>query len=127
LSEFYSHTLGYQLGRGDVFSPWALYPSLKALQIVIEVAVVGVCGLVAFVPRRRRSLIEVCALAAAVTLAVQLPAKHWFYYYIVWFLPFALVAMLGERPDETDEDVGTTSAALPIAAPVERELVPTAV
>jgi hypothetical protein len=35
-----------------------------------------------------------CALAGAVTIAIQLPALHWFYYYILWFLPFALVAML---------------------------------
>ena len=33
-----------------------------------------------------------CALAGAVAIAVQLPATHWFYYYIMWFLPFALVA-----------------------------------
>ena len=26
------------------------------------------------------------------TIAVQLTAGHWFYFYVVWFLPFALVA-----------------------------------
>jgi hypothetical protein len=37
----------------------------------------------------------VAALAAAVIIAVQLPALHWFYLYIVWFLPLVLVAVLG--------------------------------
>ena len=33
----------------------------------------------------------------AVTIAVQLTAAHWFYFYVVWFLPFALVGEL-RRP-----------------------------
>ena len=35
------------------------------------------------------------ALGAAVLIALQLTATHWFYLYIVWFLPFVLVACLG--------------------------------
>ena len=37
---------------------------------------------------------QICALAAAVTIAVQLPAIHWFYYYVIWFAPFLFVAQL---------------------------------
>jgi hypothetical protein len=37
----------------------------------------------------------VAALAAALSIAIQLPAVHWFYLYIVWFLPLALIAVLG--------------------------------
>jgi len=37
----------------------------------------------------------VAALGAAVLVALQLAAAHWFYLYIVWFLPFVLVALLG--------------------------------
>ena len=37
---------------------------------------------------------QIAALAAAVTIAVQLTAGHWFYFYVVWFLPFVLVATL---------------------------------
>ena len=44
--------------------------------------------------RRRRS--QLAALAAAVTIALQLTATHWFYFYVVWFLPFALVASFSE-------------------------------
>ncbi len=123
LSEFYNHTLGFQLTRSDSFSPWGLHPSLAVVKTVLEVAAVLLCAAVAFVPRRRRSLVEVCALGAAITIAVQLPAEHWFYYYVVWFLPFALVAVLGaeSRAAVTDD---THAAAVPEAA---RERVPVAV
>jgi len=59
---------------------------------------------VAFVPRRR-SFVQVSALAAMLTIAVQLPAIHWFYYYIVWFMPFVLVAVLvAPRPSAPERD-----------------------
>jgi hypothetical protein len=105
LSEFYHHTIGFQLGRSDVFSLWGLHPSLRVLKTTVIVGVVALCAMLAFVPRTR-SLPQVCALAGAVTIAVQLPALHWFYYFIVWFMPFVLVALLapadsglGEAPD----------------------------
>ena len=49
---------------------------------------------VAFVPRTR-DLRQVAALGAAVLIALQLTATYWFYFYIVWFAPLALVAMFG--------------------------------
>jgi hypothetical protein len=121
LSEFYNHTLGFQLTRSDVFSPWALHPSLDPVKLALEVGALALCAIVAFVPRRR-SLTEVCALAAAITIAVQLPAVHWFYYFIVWFMPFVLVALLAHGEDdggveeEPDAVVETLSAAAPIPA-----------
>jgi hypothetical protein len=97
LSYFWQRTVGFQLTRLDVFSPWALHPGLHPVQVALEVGAVLLAALVAFVPRER-GLVRICALAGAVTLAIQLPATHWFYYYILWFLPFALVPMLvGER------------------------------
>jgi len=96
LTQFYDHTIGYQLTRLDVFSPWALHPGLAPVKTALEVLALLLAAAVAFVPRRR-SLTQVCALAAAVTIAVQLPAIHWFYYYVIWFMPFVLVALLGPR------------------------------
>jgi hypothetical protein len=93
LSEFYNHTIGFQLSRSDVFSAWALHPSLGSLKTAIEAGALALCAIVAFIPRRR-SMTQVCALAGALTIAVELPAEHWFYYFIVWFLPFVLVALL---------------------------------
>jgi hypothetical protein len=63
------------------------------VQLALEVFAVVLALAVAFVPRDR-SLVRTCALGGAVTIAVQLPAMHWFYYYVMWFLPFALVAFL---------------------------------
>ena len=100
LGYFWQRTLGFQLTRADVFSPWQLHPSLHPLQILIEVLAVGLVAVVAFLPRRR-TLVQVAALAGAVTIAVQMPANHWYYYYIMWFLPFAVVALMGlERAAE---------------------------
>ena len=41
-------------------------------------------------------MLQVAALAAAIVVAVQLGATHWFYFYVVWFLPAYLAVALGE-------------------------------
>jgi len=110
LSYFWQRTIGFQIHRFDVFSPWALHASLRPIQTALEVAAVLFALAVAFFPRKR-SLVQACALAGAVTIAVQLPATHWFYYYIMWFLPFAVVGFVmapamarqpAEEPVEVD-------------------------
>ncbi len=108
LAYFWKRTLDFQMTRPDVLSPWALHPGLHPLQIAIEVLAVLLAAAVAFVPRER-SLTQLAALAGAVTIAIQLPAVHWFYYYILWFLPFMLVALLvpgrSAPPSTRDEHV----------------------
>jgi Glycosyltransferase family 87 len=93
LGYFWQRTLGFQLTRLDVFSPWALHPGLGVVKIALEVLAVLLAGGLAFVSKER-SLAQMAALAGALTIAIQLPAVHWFYYYILWFLPFLLVALL---------------------------------
>jgi hypothetical protein len=93
--EFYDRTFGYQATRGSPFSVWGLAPSLDFLQPVVRAAAAGLAVAVAFWPRFKTPL-QIAALAAAVTIAIQLTATHWFYFYVVWFLPFALVASFGE-------------------------------
>jgi Glycosyltransferase family 87 len=108
LKEFWDHTIGYQLTRSDIFSIWALHPGLAPIKIAVEAGAVFLAVAVAFRPRGRRTPAQVAALAAAVIIAVQLPALHWFYLYIVWFLPLVLVAVLGvgaptaEEPEPID-------------------------
>ncbi len=51
-------------------------------------------------------------------IAVQLPALHWFYLYIVWFLPLVLVAVLGAggagcRRARGDRSVGAVEPGEP--------------
>ena len=55
-------------------------------------AAAGLALLVALVPRRV-DLRQTAALGAGVLIAVQLAATHWFYLYVVWFVPFVLVAL----------------------------------
>ena len=96
LRDFYDRTLGYQATRGSPFSVWGQAPSLDFLQPVARVAAVTLALGLALWPRFR-SPIQVAALAAAATIAIQLTATHWFYFYVVWFLPFVLVAAFASQ------------------------------
>jgi len=91
LRELYDRTLGYQATRSSPFSVWGQAPSLDFLQGAVRIAVVGLALGVALWPRFKTP-VQVAALAGAVTIALQLTAGHWFYFYVVWFLPFVLVA-----------------------------------
>ena len=97
LHELYDRTIGFQLGRFDVYSVWGLHPSLGWLKTIVEVAAVALAIVVAWVARGR-PLAAIAALACALTVAVQLPAEHWFYNYLVWIAPFAFVALLAREP-----------------------------
>ena len=108
LRELYDRTVGYQAGRGSPFSIWGQAESLGWLQTAVKLLAAGLALLVAFVPRRRDAR-QVAALGAAVLVALQLGVSHWFYLYVVWFLPFVLITVLGAprakppRPDEADD------------------------
>ena len=119
-SYFWQRTIHYQLVRLDVFSPWALHPTLHPIQLVLEVLAAGLVLAVAVVPRER-SLIRTCTLAAAVTLAIQIPATHWYYYYILWFLPFVLVGMLARLAVEPVAVTQATRAEPTAAGPEPRQ------
>jgi Glycosyltransferase family 87 len=93
LRELYDTTIGFQLGRGSPFSLWALHPSLDWLQTALQLGAAGLAVALAFVPRRRDAR-QVVALAAAVMIAVQLPATHWFYFYLAWIAPLVLAATM---------------------------------
>jgi uncharacterized membrane protein len=103
LGTFYDRTIKSQLDRTSPFSVWGQDSSLEWLQTAVKVFAVGLALAVAFIPRRR-SLTAIAALAAAVILAVELTAEHWFYLYIPWFFP-ALIAALAS--------VGETEIRLP--------------
>jgi hypothetical protein len=94
LGTFYDRTLGFQAGRGSPFSVWGLY-GVPGRNLALAAAL-GLAVVVAFVPRRRDP-VGVAALGAAALIALQLALEHWFYLYLVWFLPLALVALLSGR------------------------------
>ena len=97
LHQLYERTLGFQLTRSDLYSIWGLHPSLGWLKTIVQITAVMLSIGVAFVARRR-SLAAISALACAVTIALQLGAEHWFYNYLVWIAPLALVALLAREP-----------------------------
>ena len=88
-------------------------PTLDWLQTVVKVAAVGLALLVAFVPRRAGER-QVAALGAAVLIALQLPVTHWFYLYVVWFVPFVLVAFGAIGPTGRHEQLADRRGA-PVA------------
>jgi hypothetical protein len=100
LARFWDRTLGFQAERSSPFSIWGLYGGLDAVQAALTIAAAALALAVAFFPRERDE-VTVAALGAAVLIALQLTVTHWFYLYLVWFLPLLLVALLarpGIRP-----------------------------
>jgi hypothetical protein len=109
LETFWNRTIAFQLGRDSPFSIWgwgkyhaAGIPDLASLQTVVQVVTIVLAGVVAAVPREKGPL-ELAALTAAVLLGVQLSLTHWFYLYLPWMLPFALLAVLAPRTRPADE------------------------
>ena len=97
LSTVYDRTIAYQAGRDSPFSIWGQAPSLEPLRIAILAATAALSLALAFVPRRK-SLVQVAALGAALLIALQLTMQHWFYLYVVWFYPLLLVALAALSP-----------------------------
>jgi hypothetical protein len=121
---FYSQTIGFQFGRSSPFSIWGQNPSLDWLLTIVKLGAAALCVAVAFVPRQRTTA-QVAALGAAVLVASQLIAIHWFYLYIDWFMPFALVALFSEyrtRRDGVRRDEPASVETAPLTEP-RRELV----
>ncbi len=96
LAVFWERTAGSQAGRESPFSIWG-QADLEALHTAVKLAAVALALAVALVPRERTPA-QIGALGAAVMISVQLTAEHWFYLYIVWFLPLLLLA-IAFRPE----------------------------
>jgi len=99
---FWRDTISYQAGRSSPFSIWGLWGGLGTEQHLVQGATVALAIAVMVVPRRR-GLIEVAALGAAILIALQLGAGYWLYSYIVWFFPFVVVALFGSFPSELEQ------------------------
>lgn len=98
LRTFWDHTIAFQRNRRAPFSIWGLYGGLDTVQTAVQLGAVLLAIAVAFVPRRR-TLVQVAALGAAVLIALQLGVTYWFYLYVVWFFPLVIVALLGRYGD----------------------------
>jgi hypothetical protein len=92
LHELYDRTLGFQIDRESPFSIWGQEPSLNWLHVLVELGAVNFAAVLLIAPARKTAT-QVAALAAAVLIALQLAAVHWFYLYVVWFAPLVFVAL----------------------------------
>jgi hypothetical protein len=116
LGTFWDRTLGYQAGRDSPFSIWGQVPGLEPLRVALLVAVVALALALAVWPRRK-SLVQVAALGAALIIALELTATHWFYLYIVWFFPLLLVALCVEGDSGRPLDRPTLNRREPASEP----------
>lgn len=111
LRELWNCTLGFQLSRQPDFSFWGAVPSLAWTQKLVEVVSLAIIAALALA-RVPRTLPRAAALSAATLVATQLPAGHWFYFYIMWFLPLVLVALFVPH---------ATAAAAAVGEPVRED------
>jgi hypothetical protein len=96
LRSFWDASIAFQAQRGSPFSIWGLYEGawLDTVQLAVQIVAVAGALALALVPRRR-DLVGLAALSAAILIALQLGVTHWFYLYIPWFFPLVMIALLG--------------------------------
>jgi hypothetical protein len=97
LGTVWERTIDYQAQRDSPFSLWGQVGGLEPLRVFILAVTAGLAVTFAFWPRQK-TLPQVAALGAALLIALQLTAQHWFYLYIVWFFPLLLVAAAVSDP-----------------------------
>ena len=97
LSPFWHDTVSYQASRPAPFSVWGLWGGLGAVQRLVQGATIALGLVAAFYPRRR-GVVEVAALAAAIIILLQMSITYWFYLYIPWFFPLVVIALFGSAP-----------------------------
>ena len=94
--ELYDRTIGYQAGRPSPFSVWGQVEGLDWLQTRREGRRRGARPAGGVRPRRRDAR-QVAALGAAVLIVLELTMTHWFYLYVVWFVPFVFAGRSAAR------------------------------
>ena len=100
---FGERTFGFQLDRDSPFSLWGWGSTTRpGCRTCTSGSRCCRCSssrapvAVAFVPRRK-SILQLAALTAAVLIGFELALTHWFYLYIPWFFPFVAFALLYRR------------------------------
>jgi hypothetical protein len=113
LHTIYERTFAYQANRGSPFSVWGLYGGLGGWQEAVQIGAVLLAVALAVIPRRA-DVVGLAAACAAVIIAAQLGIDHWFYLYIPWFFPLALIALLGRfgPPEQRKHDLRTAPGLL---------------
>jgi len=75
-----------------------LHPfGLKLAVQLMVLLLISVVALYIWIEGKEIGTVRFAALAGAVMIALQLTVNYWFYTYIVWFLPLALIAILSSH------------------------------
>lgn len=109
VKEFWDATIGFQLHRDAPSSLWGLWPALKSLQYVIQACALGLAVASFWLPRER-TVERLAATGAALLIAAQLSTVYWYYFYVVWFLPYLLVALFSTSYAGSVRNSGSSSA-----------------
>jgi hypothetical protein len=101
LATTWERTIESQLDRTSPFSIWGQVSWLQPLQTLLMIGTVAFASALALIPRKR-TLVQISALSAAVIIATQITLEHWFYLYIAWFFG-ALIAAVAADTAEDEE------------------------
>lgn len=93
IGTFLDRSIRWQLGRPSPFSIWGQHPGLATAQRLGQYVLIGLALLSYFWPLRKNAT-QVAAGSAALIVGFQILLTHWFYLYIPWFFPLALIALL---------------------------------
>lgn len=94
LGIFWERSIEWQLGRDSPFSIWGQHPDILGVpQKVAQFVLIGLAIGAYFWPPRK-SLFNLAATSAALLIGFQLVQTHWFYLYIPWFFPMAMIAFV---------------------------------
>ncbi|MEK7816831.1 MAG: glycosyltransferase family 87 protein [Actinomycetota bacterium] len=91
---FLERSIKWQAGRDSPFSIWGQYPERLADVQRVGQYVLAALAVGAYFWPPRKNLIQVAAASAALIVGFQIMQTHWFYLYIPWFFPLALIALL---------------------------------
>ena len=94
---FWQRTIMWQIGRDSPFSIWGQYPErLAGAQRIGQYLLLALSVGSYFWPLRK-NMMQVAAISATLILGFQIVQTHWFYLYIPWFFPLALIALITAR------------------------------
>jgi hypothetical protein len=109
LATTWDRTIQSQLDRSSPFSIWGQVSWLQPLQTALMIGTVGLASALALVPRKR-TLVQISALSAAVIIATQITLEHWFYPYIAWFFGMLIAAIAPDTADDAEEGEPTPAS-----------------
>lgn len=110
---FWERSLSWQMGRESPFSVWGQHSDvLGGVQRLGLYALAALAALLYIWPRRKTAVM-MAALSAALIVGFQILQTHWFYLYIPWFFPLALIAFLLSASGEAAPARGGEIGRLP--------------